>query len=112
MRHMNIRRNTPGKKPEWKFTKKTGKLVRDGQGGVDWYRYQQEVLIPKHIPFALECKQDRPETIIQEDGAPAHRHHAQAQIFSAADTARLFWPGNSPDLNMIEPGWFWMNNSR
>ena len=21
---------------------------------------------------------------------------------------RLFWPGNSPDLNAIEPTWFWM----
>jgi hypothetical protein len=21
---------------------------------------------------------------------------------------RLLWPGNSPDLNIIEPTWFWM----
>ena len=21
---------------------------------------------------------------------------------------RLLWPGNSPDLNVIEPTWFWM----
>ncbi len=108
MQRLGIRRNMPGRKPVWKFTKKTGKLVRDSQGDIDWYRYQQEVLIPKLIPFALECKKTRPDTIIQEDGAPAHLYHAQAEIFSAAEIARLFWPANSPDLNMIEPGWFWM----
>lgn len=56
----------------------------------------------------MECKAERPDTILQEDGAPPHRHHAQAEIFSAAEINRLLWPGNSPDLNMIEPGWFWM----
>jgi hypothetical protein len=24
------------------------------------------------------------------------------------DVQRLLWPGNSPDLNAIEPAWFWM----
>ena len=34
-------RNPRGRKLQWKFTKKTGKLVRDGKGGIDWYRYQK-----------------------------------------------------------------------
>jgi hypothetical protein len=25
-----------------------------------------------------------------------------------AGVARLLWPGNSPDLNAIEPAWFWI----
>jgi hypothetical protein len=39
MRRMGLG-NLPGKRPEWKFTKKTGKLVREAKkGGIDWYRY-------------------------------------------------------------------------
>lgn len=29
-----------GWKPEWKFTERTGKLVRKSKGGIDWWRYQ------------------------------------------------------------------------
>jgi hypothetical protein len=65
-------------------------------------------LKPKLIPFAQECLKDRPNTIVQEDGAPSHAHHAQHQVYSLSKVMRLIWPGNSPDLNAIEPGWFWM----
>jgi hypothetical protein len=35
IRRMGLR-NLPGKRPEWKFTKKTGKLVREAKkGGID-----------------------------------------------------------------------------
>lgn len=91
-----------GLKPQWKWTKKTGKLARGSKGGIDWYRYQQEVLIPKLLPFAKECG---PEALVQEDRAPAHAHHAQALVYSQAQVARLLWVPNSPDLNMIEPCW-------
>ena len=40
MRRMGLR-NPPGRKPVWKWNKKNGKLVRDGKGGIDWYRYQK-----------------------------------------------------------------------
>jgi len=30
-----------GRKPQWRFSAKTGKLVRKSKGGVDWYRYQK-----------------------------------------------------------------------
>lgn len=45
---------------------------------------------------------------MQEDGAPAHAHSSQAMVFALAKVARLLWPGNSPDLNAIEPAWFWL----
>jgi hypothetical protein len=50
----------------------------------------------------------RPDTIIQEDNAPAHIHHIQEEIYNLHKVQRLLWPGNSPDLNMIEPNWYWM----
>ena len=46
--------------------------------------------------------------MIQEDNAPAHSSKHQAEVFSFYAICKLLWPGNSPDLNAIEPCWFWM----
>jgi transposase len=35
MRRLRITRKMPGVQPTWKWTKKTGKLVRDSKGGID-----------------------------------------------------------------------------
>lgn len=45
---------------------------------------------------------------MQEDKAPAHASKHQDKIFMDFGVLRLIWPGNSPDLNMIEPCWPWM----
>lgn len=95
-------RNKPGPQPQWKWKKETGKLSRGRGKGIDWWRYQQEVLIPKMIPFARSLG---PNALVQEDKAPSHAHHAQAEVYILHDVQRLLWPGNSPDLNMIELAW-------
>ena len=64
--------------------------------------------MPKLLPFAQECKRSRPDTIVMEDNAPAHAHFHQKEIYSFHNVQRLLWPGNSPDLNAIEPAWFWL----
>ena len=64
------------------------------------------ILKPILIPFTLKCKEKRPETIIQEDNAPAHSSHYQQEVFDRAGVTRLLWPGNSPDLNVIELCWY------
>nr|KMM65726.1 hypothetical protein CPAG_02070 [Coccidioides posadasii RMSCC 3488] len=97
-----------GRKPTFKFTVKTGKLVRQGKGGVDWYRYQKEVLLAKLFPFVKECLESRPNTVVLEDGAPAHTHFYQQELYNIHKINCLLWPGNSPDLNMIEPAWMWL----
>jgi transposase len=102
-------RNLPGKKPKWRWNQKNGKLARGSQnGGIDWYRYQTKVLIPKLFPFAKRCLEHRPATIVQEDKAPSHAHHFQQRVYDLHKIQRLLWPGNSPDLNPIEPCWPWM----
>jgi transposase len=55
--------------------------------------------------------QDRPNTIVQEDKAPSHASKHQNLVFMDAGVLRLLWPGNSPDLNMIEPCWLWMKRT-
>lgn len=46
--------------------------------------------------------------IILEDKAPSHNSKYQTKVFVLHQICKLFWPGNSPDLNMIEPAWPWM----
>lgn len=107
MRRLDLR-NKPGRQPQWAWNKKTGKLARGSSGGIDWYRYQTTILLPKLIPFAKQCKAKRPRTVVQEDKAPAHAHYAQSYVYSLYDVEKLLWCGNSPDLNAIEPCWPWM----
>jgi hypothetical protein len=57
------------------------------------------------LPFAKACKIDRLETLVQEDGASSHASHYQEEIFIIWEVMKLLWPGNSPDLNAIEPTW-------
>ncbi|KAI1514453.1 hypothetical protein KJE20_07590 [Pyrenophora tritici-repentis] len=96
-------RNKSGRKPQWRWTENTGKLVRTSGGGVDWWRYQTCVLILKLIPFAKECLQDRPQTVVIEDKAHAHAHYYQSVVYRLYDVQRLLWCGNSPDCNCIKP---------
>ena len=30
------------------------------------------------------------------------------KLYALADIHRLLWPANAPDLNAIEPAWWWM----
>jgi hypothetical protein len=102
-------RNKPGRKPQFRMTEKNGTVQRKAKkGGIDWYQYLTKCLLPILIPFAVECQIDRPDTIIQEDKAPAHASKYQQIYFDAACLQRLLWPGNSPDLNMIEPCWYYL----
>jgi hypothetical protein len=87
------------------MTENNGAFQRNGKGGIDWYRYLTTILLPILIHFGMECQIDRSDTIIQEDKAPAHASHHQQIYFDVAGLQRLLWPGNSPDLNMIEPAW-------
>jgi hypothetical protein len=37
---INLRRRPPGRRPQWRFNKANGKLIREGKaGGIDWFRY-------------------------------------------------------------------------
>lgn len=75
MRRLNITRRLGGTKLKWRWCEKTGKLERKAsRGGIDWYRYYKVILEKKLLPFAKKCKLARPNTIVQEDNAPAHAH--------------------------------------
>ena len=98
-----------GRKPVFKHDENTGAYVlKEGKGRINWYRYQEVILKPLLLPFAKECSKERPSTLMQEDGAPSHSSRYQQEVFDLWEVMRLLWLLNSPDLNMIEPCWFWM----
>lgn len=101
-------RTRPGKKPVWRWNERSGRLIRKGKGGIDWYRYHKHIMLARLIPFAKECQKQRPDTLVQEDNAPAHAHWFQRRIYAAHEVQRMLWPGNSPDLNAIECAWGWL----
>ena len=106
---MGIARNRGGQKLTWKHNAKNGYMTQTGKKrGIDWWRYQKHILKAKLIPFAKRMKLCRPGTIVQEDKAPAHASKWQRPYFSFHEVLQLLWPGNSPDLNMIELCWIWM----
>lgn len=39
MRRLNLRQQTAGPKPAWKWDSKTGRVSRGSGKGIDWYRY-------------------------------------------------------------------------
>jgi hypothetical protein len=91
------------------MTEENGAIKRAAKkGGINWYQYLTKCLLPILIPFAIECQINRLDTIIQEDKAPAHSSKHQQVYFDAAGLQRLLWPGNSPDLNIIEPCWYYL----
>jgi hypothetical protein len=96
-------------KPTFRINKANRAVVcNKSKGGIDWYRYQTVILKPKLIPFALEYIKERPDTVVQEDKAPAHASKYQNAVFSAAGVVCLFWCSNSPDLNIIELYWLFI----
>jgi transposase len=102
-------RNPGGTRKIWKHDESTGAfVVKNGRGGINWYRYQKKILIEKLLPFAKECQKDRPDTLVQEDNAPAHKSHYQGEVYSLWKIMKMLWPANSPDLNAIEKAWYWM----
>lgn len=107
MRRIGLR-NKPGVRPTWNWNASTGKLVRVGSGGIDWYRYWKVILEPKLFPFAQECIKNRPNTVVMQDGAPPHVHRYISEVYNKAEVTQLPWCGNSPDLNPIEQAWPWL----
>lgn len=86
------------------------------RGGIDWWRYRTIVLEPLLLPFTKECNMKQEERgklpmIVQEDKASSHSSKYQDEVFSAWEIMRLIWPGNSPNLNIIESCWPWMKRS-
>ena len=78
------------------------------RGGVDGYRHEQLVLLPKLLPFVRSQQEAGRQVVVLEDGAPAHNSQFDREFFVFNDLVKILWPGNSPDINASEHAWPWM----
>ncbi|KAK0728463.1 hypothetical protein B0T26DRAFT_698029 [Lasiosphaeria miniovina] len=89
----------PGRKPSWKYTKATGKQERDSKGGIDWMRYQQEVLLPRFMPFMKKLREEFGKYhVVQEDNTSSHINRWNRELWRKVGFQLLVWPPNSPDV--------------
>ena len=96
-------RNLPGKKPVWKWNKDHEKFVRKkGKRGIDWWRYQNVILLSKLIPFVKECNERRKnrnqsDMILQKNKASVHVSKHQLPVFSRHGIERIMvWQFSRP----------------
>ena len=89
-------------KRPWKPEGKPKERRKGLKGGVDWYRYRTEVLLPKLLPFCKEVIAKYGECYLLEDGAAPHIAWENVKEYNIEGLRRIPWPANSPDLNMIE----------
>lgn len=78
---------------------------RSKKGGIDWHRYQVDVLPYLLDDFEQFQKQVGSEALLMQDRASAHRSPHHDGIWEAWQIEMLPWVGNSPDLNLIEHIW-------
>ena len=80
VRRLDLRGQSKGKKPQWRWNKTNRKLVRDSTGGIDWYRYGKLIVHLKIIPFLRQCELSRAaqglfnSMIVQENNAAPYAH--------------------------------------
>lgn len=59
---LHATRSQSGKRAVFRYEGNGAYTVREGAGGVNWYRYQKHILKALLLPFAKECLKDRPDT--------------------------------------------------
>jgi hypothetical protein len=85
MERMQLRSNKPGPKPQFRHNENRAYVLKDGKGGINWFRHQDEVLKPHLFPFAKECKEGgpncRPDIVVMEDGASSHKSAYSDELY-------------------------------
>jgi transposase len=74
-------------------------------GGMTRQRYISQVLEAHLFTFYHQMKENRPEVMFQQDGAPSHTSKLMKQWLADHRISLFPHPPSSPDINPIEPVW-------
>ena len=76
MSRLRVKANVSGRKPVFRHKENRVYVLKDGKGGINWFRHQAKVLKPYLFPFVKQCKEALPnprkDIIIIEDRAIAY----------------------------------------
>jgi hypothetical protein len=61
-----------GAPAKWKFTTLYGAFTGSDGGGINWWQYLTNILIPKFLPFTQSLTCLNPDTIMQENKTTSH----------------------------------------
>ena len=99
-----------GKAPSFEVWERKKRLTRGDRhkGGLDGYRYREEVLKPHLIPFCERLNEEGRNVIVMQDCAGNHTSRIPKDYFKLKCIDVFWdWPPLSPDLNPIERAWDW-----
>ena len=67
-----------------------------------------KIIKGKLIPFYNRLMRRYGFAVVVEDNTSSHASYYNMQLWELLEIARMEQLSNSPDLNTIEPTWFWM----
>ena len=82
------------------------------KGGIDWWVYRNEILIPLLIPYYQDIQRrhgNQGNVWLVEDNLGVHKKAWDS--LGDMRVLRAPWMSNSPDLNQIEPIWGYLKDS-
>jgi hypothetical protein len=82
-----VKANVPRRKPVFRHKENGAYVLKDGKGGINWFRHQAKVLKPYLFPFTKQYKKALPnprkDTVVIENSATGHKSDYSNELYIA-----------------------------
>ncbi len=76
-------------------------------GRLNQYRYRD--ILENALAHSRDLFEADQDWLFQQDNLPCHTAHSITEYFAESNVQLMLWPARSPDLNLIENLWSWMD---